>query len=188
MLYIISGASRSGKTLIAKKLLAQKGLTYLSLDWLVMGFTNGIPQYGIHDKLMPDEIAERAWPFLKAMIESMIYVGTECVIEGEAVLPELIVELRDRYPDELKICFLGFTEIAVAEKVHELKTYKPEGNDWLLEEPDAYIHNHIQNMITYSKRIKKSCIKNQIAYFDTSEDLPGVCTRAIRYLLENDPL
>ena len=188
MLYIISGASRSGKTLIAKKLLTKKGLTYLSLDWLVMGFTNGIPQYGIHDKLMPDEIAERAWPFLKAMIESMIYVGTDCVIEGEALLPEILVELRDRYPDELKICFLGFTKIAVAEKVRELKSYKTNGNDWLLEEPDAYIQDHIQNMIAYSKRIKGSCIKNQIAYFDTSEDLPGVCTKAIRYLLENDQL
>ncbi|NHF57860.1 hypothetical protein FK220_000805 [Flavobacteriaceae bacterium TP-CH-4] len=57
MLYIISGSSRSGKTLMAKKILAEKGVSYLLLDWLVMGFTNGIPEYGIHDRLFPDEIA-----------------------------------------------------------------------------------------------------------------------------------
>ncbi|WP_445385870.1 hypothetical protein ACT6NV_03420 [Robiginitalea sp. IMCC44478] len=183
MLYIISGASRSGKTLIAKKLLAKKGFTYLSLDWLVMGFTNGIPQYGIHDKLMPDEIAKRAWPFLKAMMESMIYVGTDCVIEGEALLPELMVELRDRYPDELKMCFLGYTEIAIAKKVRELKSYKPKGNDWLLEKPDHYITDHVQNMIGFSNQIKKSCREHSIPYIDTSLDFNKAVDDTVLYLL-----
>ncbi len=57
MIYIISGASRSGKTLIAEKMVKQYGIPYVSLDWLVMGFTNGIPEYGIHDKLWPNEIS-----------------------------------------------------------------------------------------------------------------------------------
>jgi adenylate kinase family enzyme len=42
MLYLISGASRAGKTLIAKRISEQVGIPYLSLDWLIMGFTNGI--------------------------------------------------------------------------------------------------------------------------------------------------
>ena len=50
MLYLISGASRAGKTIIAKKSSTKKDLSYFSLDWLVMGFTKGIPAYGIHDK------------------------------------------------------------------------------------------------------------------------------------------
>ncbi|MHC5182780.1 MAG: hypothetical protein ACYSPI_00655, partial [Planctomycetota bacterium] len=49
MLYLVSGTSRSGKTLIAEKLMEEKQIPYMSLDWLMMGFTNGMPQLGIHD-------------------------------------------------------------------------------------------------------------------------------------------
>ena len=111
MQYIISGASRSGKSIVARQIASSKGIPYLSLDWIMMGFTNGIPEYGVHDKLWPDEIAERLWGFLKAMFESMIYTKTDCVIEGEAILPDLIKELMIKYPDEIRICFLGFTKI-----------------------------------------------------------------------------
>lgn len=69
MLYIIGGASRSGKTIIAEELSVKMKIPYLSLDWIMMGFTNEIPEYGIHDLLFPDDIAERLWSFLKAMLE-----------------------------------------------------------------------------------------------------------------------
>lgn len=183
MLYIISGASRSGKTLIATKLLAKKGLTYLSLDWLVMGFTNGIPEYGIHDKMMPNEIAERAWPFLKAMMESMVYVGTDCIIEGEALLPELMATFQKQYPNELKICFMGYTTIPVQEKVKELKAFRQAENDWLLENSEDYIADHVQNMIGFSKRIEKSCREHSIPYIDTSLDFNKAVDDTILYLL-----
>ncbi|MEM8507081.1 MAG: hypothetical protein AAF717_04590 [Bacteroidota bacterium] len=76
MLYLIGGASRTVKTLMAKQLSSQMGIPYLSLDWIMMGFKNGIPEYGVHDKLFPNDIAKRLWPFYKAMFESMIAVDT----------------------------------------------------------------------------------------------------------------
>ncbi len=165
MLYIISGASRSGKTLIAKQVATQKGIPYLSLDWIMMGFTNGIPEYGIHDKLFPDEIAQRMWSFLKAMLESMMYVDTDCVIEGEAILPDLITELLEEYPDKLTICFIGYTNVEVDKKYEEIKKFSNEKNDWLKDESDAYIKDHVKNMIEYSRKIKKSCAKHQLKFF-----------------------
>ena len=69
----------------------------MSLDWLVMGFTNGAPHYGIHDKLFPNEIAEKFWRFLKAMCESMLWSEVDYVIEGEAILPVLMRELLDKH-------------------------------------------------------------------------------------------
>ncbi len=160
MLYLISGSSRSGKTIMAKKILAEKGISYLSLDWLVMGFTNGIPEYGIHDKLFPDEIAERSWSFLKAMLESMIYVEVDCIIEGEAILPELIVELKEKYPDKLRICFVGYTDVTVDEKVKDIKEISCGKSDWLSDKSDEYIIDHVKNMIAHSIKIKKSCKEN----------------------------
>ena len=183
MLYVISGASRSGKTILAKKVSAQLGIPYLSLDWIMMGFTNGIPEYGIHDKLFPDEIAQRLWSFLKAMLESMIHVETDCVIEGEAILPQLIIELANEYPNEMKICFLGYTDVGIDKKFKEIKTFSNEKNDWLADKSDFYIKDHIKNMIVHSKEIKKSCLDLNMQYFDTSEKFLDTLTTIEKYLV-----
>lgn len=44
-----------------------------------MGFTNGFTECGIHDMLFPDEIAEKSWPFLKAMLESMLWTEVDYI-------------------------------------------------------------------------------------------------------------
>jgi len=148
----------------------------------MMGFTNGIPEYGIHDKLFPDEIARRIWSFLKAMLESMIGVDADCIIEGEAVLPELIMELLQEYPDDIKICFLGFTDVDVDKKFKEIRKYSSEKNDWLADESDAYVKDHVKNMITHSSDIKISCKKYNLKYFDTSKSFTDTIDDAVKYL------
>ncbi|MFK7937218.1 MAG: hypothetical protein AB8G22_27130 [Saprospiraceae bacterium] len=184
MIYIISGTSRSGKTLMAKKMMQQCAIPYLSLDWLVMGFTNGIPEYGIHDKLWPNEIAEKFWDFLQAMCESMIWGGTDYIIEGEAVLPELVGQLLKKHPDSIKICFVGYADMDIAKKVEAVYQYSNGENDWLTNESKDYVKQHIGNMIKYSKRIKNSCETYGLRYFDTSENFTQVLDDAIAYLLK----
>ncbi len=182
MIYIISGSSRAGKTILAEKLSAKENISYFSLDWLIMGFTNAISEYGIHDKLFPDEIAERAWSFLKAMIESMIWSDVNYIIEGEAILPELVIELLEKHPRKLKICFVGFTDVELEEKVKDVKEHSIKEQDWLSDKSDEYIKDHVKNMITHSIRIKKSCKENRITYFDTSKHFMDVIEDAIEYL------
>jgi hypothetical protein len=168
---------------MARKILSEKGITYLSLDWLVMGFTNGMPEVGIHDKLFPDEIAERSWAFLKAMIESMLFVETDCVIEGEALLPGYVAVLMKKYPDKIRSCFVGYTDVSIGEKIEQIKKFSTGPNDWLTNEPDEYIADHINNMITYSKKIKQACAQHKITYCDTSHHFEEVIEDAIRHLL-----
>jgi len=170
--------------MIAEKILEQKNLPYMSLDWLVMGFTNGMPECGIHDLLFPDDIAKRLWGFLQAMCESMLWQETDCVIEGEAVLPELISELLNKYPDKIKLCFLGYTNIDVDEKVGCIKEFSTGTTDWLSKKPDEYIYDHINNMVRHSRMIKSGCEKYHMSYFDTSEDFLGTIDRAVAYLLD----
>src|SRR5210317_475296 len=113
MLYVVSGTSRSGKTLIAKNLLVDKQIPYLSLDWLMMGFNDGIPEYGIHHLLWPNEIAEKMWPFLLGMIDCMLVDGMNYVIEGEAMLPQLLADSVEKNPDKIRAVFVGYTKINV---------------------------------------------------------------------------
>ena len=183
MLYLVSGTSRSGKTLIAKKILAYKQIPYLSLDWLMMGFNDGIPEYGIHHLLWPNEIARKIWPFLQGMIDSMIVDGMDYVIEGEAMLPQLIADWIKEHPDKIKAVFVGYTEINVSDKVALVKRYSDGENDWLTNEADEYIRDHIENMIAYSKMIRNGCEEHGLSYLDTSGAFLGAIEAATDFLV-----
>jgi 2-phosphoglycerate kinase len=184
MLFLVSGTSRSGKTLIARKILADKRIPYLSLDWLMMGFNDGIPEYGIHHLLWPNEIAEKMSPFLQGMIGSMLVDGMDYVIEGEAMLPELVADLVAKHPDKVRAVFVGYTEIDVEDKVALVKKHRDGEDDWLTNESDEYIRDHIGNMIAYSKMIKEGCAEHGLSYFDTSEDFLGAIEAATDNLLD----
>jgi hypothetical protein len=183
MLFLVSGASRSGKTLIARKLLSDKQIPYLSLDWLMMGFNDGIPEYGIHHLLWPNEIAEKMGPFLLGMIDCMLVDGMDYVIEGEAMLPQLVAPLIEKNPDKIKAVFLGYTEINVKDKVALIKKHGSGENDWLTDKSDEYIRDHVGNMIAYSRTIKNACEKHGLPYFDTSDDFLGTIEVATGFLL-----
>jgi len=182
MLFLVSGTSRSGKTLIARKLLADKQIPYLSLDWLMMGFNDGIPEYGIHHLLWPNEIAEKMTPFLSGMIDSMLVDGMDYVIEGEAMLPQQVAALVKKHPDKIRAVFVGYTEINVNDKVALVKKHDGGENDWLTKKSDEYIRDHIENMIAYSKTIKTGCEQHGLAYIDTSADFSGAIQSATDFL------
>jgi hypothetical protein len=185
MLFLVSGSSRSGKTLIARKILANKQIPYLSLDWLMMGFNDGIPEYGIHHLLWPNEIAEKMAPFLLGMIDCMLVDGMDYVIEGEAMLPQLVVDLVEKHPDKIRVVFVGYTDISVPDKVALVKKHSEGDNDWLTGQSDGYISDHVENMITYSKMIKNGCEEHGFPYFDTSDDFPGTIQAATDFLLRD---
>jgi hypothetical protein len=183
MLFLVSGASRSGKTLIARKLLADKQIPYLSLDWLMMGFNDGIPEYGIHHLLWPNEIAEKMGPFLLGMIDCMLVDGMDYVIEGEAMIPQLVAPLVEKNPHKIKAVFLGYTEINVKDKVALVRKHGGGENDWLTDKSDQYIRDHVGNMIAYSRTIKSGCEKHGLSYFDTSDDFLGAIEAATDFLV-----
>ena len=183
MLFLVSGTSRSGKTLIARKILADKQIPYLSLDWLMMGFNDGIPEVGIHHLLWPNEIAEKMAPYLRGMIDCMLVDGMDYVIEGEAMLPQWVAELVEEHPDKIRAVYVGYTEIEIENKVALVKEYGNGENDWLTGQSDDYIRDHIGNMIAYSRMIKSGCKKHRVPYFDTSEDFLGAIEDAIEFLV-----
>ena len=185
MLYLISGCSRAGKTLLAKRLLKQTGITYLSLDWIVMGFTNGMPQCGIHDKLFPHEIAERISDFFDSMCESMLWIEEDVVIEGEAIMPGSARALIDRHPDHVKACFLGYVDADAYKKFEQIKQHSAGDRDWLTKESDGYIRDHIENMIQHSRMVKRQCEQHDINYVDTSHDFVAALDEAYIYLTAN---
>lgn len=181
MIYIISGASRSGKSIASRKLMDAIYTPYVPVDSLMMGFMNGVPSLGVHDKLWPHEIAGKIWPFLRACCENMISNHIDYIFEGEAFLPEKVRELMDKYPEQIKACFIGYSETEVSRKANEVKSHPNHKEDWLLNQSDDSINQHIQNMINYSIRIKAQCETTDIAYFDTSMTFEPIINEVIKF-------
>lgn len=184
MIYLISGASRSGKTIIGKTMFKRYNIPYISLDYLMMGFMHGVPEMKIHDKLWPHEIAEKMWPFLKAYIETILYNGEDYIIEGEAMLPKYIAELIKEHPNKIRASFVGYTDTEIISKIRDVKLYAKD-NDWLVPLGDIEIENHIRNMVGYSEKIKGQSEKYNINYVDTSTSFMKKIEDCIKSLVEN---
>jgi hypothetical protein len=78
---------------------------------------------------------------------------------------------------------LGYSEIDKEQKMQEIKTYSEGTRDWLVKETDAYIIDHIANMVQYSQSIKANCQIHKINYFDVSRNFSPTLDEAVRYLL-----
>ena len=117
------------------------------------------------------------------MIDNMLFDGMDYVIEGEAMLPELVANLIEKHPGKIRAVFMGYTEISVNGKVALVKQHGNGANDWLTNESDEYIRDHVGNMIAYSKMIKEGCEKHGLSYFDTSDDFSGAIKAATNVLV-----
>ena len=188
MLFLVSGASRSGKTQLAKKILGEKGIPYLSIDWLMMGFNDGMPEQGIHHLLWPDDIAEQMAPFLLGMIDSLLADDVDYLIEGEALLPKTVAGLIAQHPAKIRAVFLGYACTEIATKVDLIKQHEPAGGDWLTRQSDHYIADHVGNMIAHSKRIKAACTEHGLSYFDTGANFCRSVDAAADFLIGDSAL
>ncbi len=80
MIIIITGASHTGKTFLAQKLLEQYKYPYLSIDHLKMGLIRSG-----YTKLTPeddDKLTDYLWPIIREMIKTAIENNQNLIIEG----------------------------------------------------------------------------------------------------------
>lgn len=170
MIYIIGGASRSGKSIAAKKFSHIHSIPYFSIDWLMMGLKHGAPSLQVDDNLLPDEIARKIWPTLYSMIECMIHQRVDYILEGEAIVPELLKELTEKYPLGISSVFLGYEPVSIENKVNEVIRHSAIAKDWISDKSNEYITEHVINMAKHSQFIRKQCLINNMIYIDTTED------------------
>lgn len=80
MIILIAGASHTGKTVLAQKMLEKYKIPYFSIDHLKMGLirsgnTNLTPEDDV-------ELGEYLWPIIREMIKTAIENSQNLVIEG----------------------------------------------------------------------------------------------------------
>ena len=80
MIILITGASHTGKTLLAQKMLEKYNYPYLSIDHLKMGLIcSGNTDLTPEDD---DELIVYLWPIIREMIKTAIENNQNLIVEG----------------------------------------------------------------------------------------------------------
>jgi predicted kinase len=182
MLFLIGGASRAGKSIVARWLMHSHGVPYFSLDLLATGLADGLPALGVDPARPSRETAERLWPVVRAMAAHMLEAGVDYTLEGGFVLPEHVAELARQSGSHVRACFLGYAEAAPQDKVAAIRTFSNHANDRLAAAPDDDVLARVEAMIAFSRELRAECERSGLAYVETSGDFPAALERAVTLL------
>jgi hypothetical protein len=82
MLYVVGGAPRAGKTPIDGKFTRDTGIPFFSIDYLKMGLSRGIPEYGVIPNKDDLITAGQLWPVLQGMGRTYLENNGDNLLEG----------------------------------------------------------------------------------------------------------
>ncbi len=121
MVVLITGASHTGKTALAQRLLEQHRIPYLSIDHLKMGLIRSG-----YTKLTPEEdsaLTDYLWPILREMIKTAIENGQNLILEGCYIPFDWSKDFEPEYLSHIKYYCLVMSEDYIRQHFADIKAY-----------------------------------------------------------------
>ena len=122
MIVLIAGASHTGKTALAQKLLEKYKYPYLSIDHLKMGLIRSG-----NTKLTPMsddyELTEYLWPIVREMIKTAIENKQNLIVEGCYIPFDWQKDFASDYLENIKYYCLVMSEKYIRNYFADIKKY-----------------------------------------------------------------
>ena len=109
MIVIITGASHTGKTILAQKLLEKYKYPYLSIDHLKMGLIRSG-----YTKLTPEddnELTDYLWPIIREWIKTAIENKQNLIVEGCYIPFDWSKDFEEEYLEHMRYYCLVMSEV-----------------------------------------------------------------------------
>ncbi len=121
MIILITGASHTGKTALAQKLLERYKYPYLSIDYLKMGLirSGNTELTPMDDK----ELTEYLWPIVREMIKTAIENKQNLIVEGCYIPFDWQKDFEQEYLEHIKYYCLVMSENYIRNHFAEIKKY-----------------------------------------------------------------
>ena len=121
MIILITGASHTGKTLLAQKMLEKYNYPYLSIDHLKMGLirsgnTNLTPEDD-------DELTGYLWPIVREMIKTSIENEQNLIVEGCYIPFDWRTDFDDNYLGNIRFICLAMKDKYIDVHFDEIKAH-----------------------------------------------------------------
>ena len=121
MVILIAGASHTGKTAFAQRLLEQYGYPYLSLDLLKMGLIRS--GYTALTPMDDDELVKYLWPVAREMAKTAIENRQNLIIEGCYIPFHWQEDFSEDYLSEIRYICLVMSERYIRNHFDSIKAY-----------------------------------------------------------------
>ena len=124
MIILIAGASHTGKTLLAQKMLEEYKYPYLSIDHLKMGLIRS----GSTDLTPEDDdaLTEYLWPIVREIIKTAIENRQNLIVEGCYVPFDWRADFDERYLPFIRFLCLAMTERYIERHFDEIISRESE--------------------------------------------------------------
>ena len=182
MLYIVGGAPRAGKSILAQRMLDEQKVAYFPTDILMLGLATAMPELGLKPTDSARTRAPLMWPILRAMAVTILENGEDYLLEGDVLMPAHVVELRERFGSAVRSCFIGYETVDSLAKVRDIRRHAAGKQDWTNECDDSHLLRIVGEFKSLSEHLRTECAKCELAYFDGSADLFAAVEQAAAYL------
>ncbi|MBR3769927.1 MAG: AAA family ATPase [Lachnospiraceae bacterium] len=122
MIILVAGASHTGKTMLAQKLLEKYKYPYLSIDHLKMGLIRSG-----NTKLTPtsddSELTEFLWPIVREMIKTAIENKQNLIVEGCYIPFDWAKDFEKEYLSNIRYYCLVMSENYIRKNFADIKGY-----------------------------------------------------------------
>ena len=121
MIILITGASHTGKTALAQKLLEKYKYPYLSIDHLKMGLirSGNTELTPMDDK----ELTECLWPIVREMVKTAIENKQNLIVEGCYIPFDWQKDFERQYLEQIKYYCLVLSENYIKNHFADIKKY-----------------------------------------------------------------
>ena len=124
MIILISGASHTGKTVLAQRMLEKYKIPYLSEDHLKMGLIrSGNTNLTTEDD---DSLTDYLWPIVREMIKTAIENRQNLIVEGCYIPFDWRNDFDSNYLNDIKFLCLAMTDEYIETYFHEIKNHASE--------------------------------------------------------------
>ena len=164
MIILITGASHTGKTALAQKLLEKYQYPYLSIDHLKMGLirsgnTTLTPMSG--DK----ELTDYLWPIVCEMIKTAIENGQNLIVEGCYIPFDWSKDFEPEYLDKIKYYCLVMSDKYIKNHFNDIKKYAN-----VVEKRMDDVDCTIETVRRDNAEILQQCQKYKVSYLLIDEE------------------
>ena len=147
MVILIAGASHTGKTLLAQRLLQQYHYPYLSIDHLKMGLIRSG-----QTTLTPmddDKLTDYLWPIVREMVKTAIENGQHLIVEGCYIPFHWEKDFAPEYRKHICYCCLVMSRNYIENHFDDIRDHGSEIEQRLDDSglsKDALIQENEQNL------------------------------------------
>lgn len=122
MIVLITGASHTGKTALAQRLLERYRYPYLSIDHLKMGLIRS-GNTSLTPMSSDEELTDYLWPIVREMVKTAVENRQNLIVEGCYIPLDWQKDFGEEYLRDIRCCCLVMSEAYIRNHFQDIKKF-----------------------------------------------------------------